>query len=363
MLRLGLLAMLAALLPAVAPGATPTTTLVAATPNPSRFGAQVTLTATISPAAATGKVTFYDSARVLGSATLSGGQAVLPTIALPAGSRSLKAYYLGDGTYASSTSTSLPHQVNAVASSLSRELYSPGAFSLTFEQSDFGGPTTGPNPVSLVAADFNGDGKADLATVNKIAFLPIAPTGSVSILQGNGDGTFKANVDYLVSVNPVSLDVGDFNLDGAVDLVVANMGSNTVSVLLGNGDGTFQAKSDYAVGNAPTSVADFNGDGIPDLVTANSADGTVSILLGNGNGTFQAKIDYATAILPYYVAVGDFNGDGFADLAVAARSIAPNPGTLSILLGNGSGAFPTRTDYTIPPLVMGMVIADFNLNS
>jgi hypothetical protein len=102
-------------------------------------------------------------------------------------------------------------------------------------------------------------------------------------------------------------------------LVTANNYDNTVSVLLGNGDGTFQAHVDYGAGDGPSSVAvrDFNGDGKPDLVAANFRGNSVSVLLGNGDGSFQGHMDYGAGNGPVSVAVGDLNRDGAADLTVA----------------------------------------------
>jgi hypothetical protein len=104
--------------------------------------------------------------------------------------------------------------------------------------------------------------------------------------------------------------IGDLNGDSRPDLAVANDGANTVSVLLGNGNGTFGAKVDYGTGIIPRSVAigDVNGDTRPDLAVANASSGTVSVLLGNGNGTFGAKVDYGTGISPRSVAIADVNG-------------------------------------------------------
>jgi hypothetical protein len=140
--------------------------------------------------------------------------------------------------------------------------------------------------------------------------------------------------------------VGDFNGDGIPDLAVAN--GSAVSVLLGNGDGTFQAQVSYAAGIGPIFVAagDFNGDGKLDLAVATS--GGVRVLLGNGDGTFQTTpISYVAGRTPQAVAVGDFNGDGAADLAVANcdSSISAGSNDVSILLNDGSwgGASPAAS--------------------
>jgi hypothetical protein len=159
--------------------------------------------------------------------------------------------------------------------------------------------------------DFNGDGKLDLAVTNVLF-------SSVSVLLGNGDGTFGAATNYGAGFTPLSVAVGDFNGDGKLDLAVANASDNTVSVLLGNGTGGFGAAINYAVASGPRSVevGDFNGDGKLDLVVANRDSNSVSVLLGNGDGTFGAATNYTVGADPVSVAVGDFNGDGALDLAV-----------------------------------------------
>jgi hypothetical protein len=138
----------------------------------------------------------------------------------------------------------------------------------------------------------------------------------------------------------------DLNGDGFPDLVTANYSGNTVSVLLGNGDGSFKPQVTYSTGPssvpAAVAVADFNADGVPDLVTADEGSNKVSVLLGKGDGSFQQRIDYATnGSGPRDVAVADFNRDGFADVVTADYNI----GRVSLLLNaadwNGpAGALP-----------------------
>jgi hypothetical protein len=192
---------------------------------------------------------------------------------------------------------------------------------------------TGNGPVSVAIGDLNGDGKPDLAVASAGSYPNYY--GTVSVLLGNGDGTFGTKTDYATGSNPRSVAIGDFNGDGKPDLVVANQLSSTVSVLFGNGNGTFGARCDYGTGNAPSSVAigDLNGDGKPDLAVTNegspTASNTVSVLLGNGDGTFGARIGYGTGSGPSSVAIGDLNGDGRLDLAVASGA------GVSVLLNTG----------------------------
>jgi hypothetical protein len=204
----------------------------------------------------------------------------------------------------------------------------------------------GLNPNGLISADLNGDGKVDLAIAN-------SGDNTVSILLGNGDGTFTAKPVLVTGSLPYSLTAGDFNNDGKLDLAVTNFAggaSSTVSIFIGNGDGTFLPGVSYSVGSGPFSVVtgDFNRDGKLDLAVANKNDHTVSILLGNGDGTFQTHVDYpailagAGSLDVADVALGDFNGDGKLDLAVT------NPGSdqVSILLGNGDGIFQNPVSYS-----------------
>jgi len=141
--------------------------------------------------------------------------------------------------------------------------------------------------------------------------------------------------------------IGDLIGDGNPDLAVANINSITVSVLLGNGNGTFGTKTDFATGSAPLSVAigDLNGDGKPDLAVANFYTNTVSVLLGDGNGTFGTKTDYGTGSYPYSVRIGDLNGDGKPDLAVASS----NSNTVSVLVNIGTSAAGVGPVTSFPP--------------
>lgn len=233
-----------------------------------------------------------------------------------------------------------------------------------FGRADFG---VGSVPTSIATGDFNGDGITDLAVTN-------SNDNTVSILLGKPDGTLAPQVTYATGPEPVAVVTGDFNGDGSLDLAVSSgncqapvkplaapvCGPGTLSILLGNGDGTFQSHIDYSAGKLPTSVvaADFNGDGKLDLAVANANDSTVSVLLGNGNGTFQAQAVYPMATSsPYWqsVVVGDFNRDGKLDLAVSCY------GGVSALLGKGDGTFQSHRDSVVS-LVNGYSLAagDFN---
>jgi hypothetical protein len=148
--------------------------------------------------------------------------------------------------------------------------------------------------------------------------------------------------------------IGDFNGDAKPDIVTATRSSNSVSILLGNGDGTFQANAEYPAGPNPEAVAtaDVNGDGKLDLVTTNYFAHTVSVLLGSGNGTFQIHGDYGTDLYPFTVAVGDVSGDGRPDI------VTGNIGaTVSILAGNGDGTFQTKVDHATPSYARCVAIA------
>ena len=164
------------------------------------------------------------------------------------------------------------------------------------------------------------------------------------MLRGVAGGNFQAKVDYAVGTNPISVTVGDFNADGKLDLAVVNQncpqlpcpGPGSVSILLGNGDGTFQAQQVTQVGEAPTTavVGDFNNDSKLDLAVTNGQDNNISLLIGAGNGSFTRQ-DFSVSTNDQSLIAGDFDKDGNLDLAVANKA----KNNVSILMGKGDGTF------------------------
>ena len=157
-------------------------------------------------------------------------------------------------------------------------------------------------PRGIVAADFNGDGKTDVATSNV--------TGrSVSVLLNNGGGTFAAAVTYPINTGSVnSIAAGDFNGDGKPDLAAGL--STSVSILLNKGDGTFAPEVQYPTGITPIAIAaaDIDLDGKIDVVTTNQSTSSVSLLLGKGDGTFNHPTTSSVGTTPWGIAIGRFNG-------------------------------------------------------
>src|SRR4028118_504154 len=208
----------------------------------------------------------------------------------------------------------------------------------------------------VATGDFNKDGNLDLA------FASSEVNRNVSVALGDGTGQFGAatnlNTNSPTELSTVSVAVGDFNFDGNSDLVTANYGTSDVSLLLGNGDGTFGAATYFGVGSGPFSVAvaDLNGDGNLDLATANQYSNNVSILPGNGNGTFGAATTLSVGSQPFFVVVGDFNKDGKSDLATANHGSS----SVSILLQNANGTFAPATNFTVGNTPNYIAIGDFN---
>ena len=211
------------------------------------------------------------------------------------------------------------------------------------------GTNDGSDPVSLLVADFNGDGHRDVAVLNN----PGAPAnGTVSILPGKGDGTLGPAVNYNAGVEPGAMTAMDFNGDGRPDLAVASRGGgvasdHAVSILLANADGTFRDGGKYPVPGTQTPMsmvsADFDGDGKADLIVYDSQESLI-FLHGNGDGSFEVKTNLAgygpLYSYPVFLAAGDFNKDGKTDLA-----LLNDDATLTLLLNAGDGSFATRRRY------------------
>lgn len=223
-------------------------------------------------------------------------------------------------------------------------------------------------PYQLAAGDFNRDGKPDLAVVG-------STSGNVTILLGDGAGGFTQppGSPFDAAGYPHSIAVGDFNLDGKQDLVLGNYSVNGLSLLLGDGNGGFTADgSAFAQrgrlqplvpsGIAAIVVGDFNRDGKPDFAAANQTNNSVFILLGDGIGGFTtpAGSPIEVGIHPSYITSGDFNRDGKPDLAVT--NLGAN--NVTVLLGDGSGGFnqPASSPVSVGNIPVGIAAGDFNFD-
>jgi len=213
-------------------------------------------------------------------------------------------------------------------------------------------PLDNVNPEFITSADFDGDGDLDLVTANDYGC-------SVSVLAGNGDGTFGTPTNYTTSCYLRAVTVAEVNSDGYLDLVAVSDGKNSISVLPGNGDGTFgEAMIFYVTGDAPETVLsrDFDGDGHTDLAVANTGESSISIFHGSGDGTFWVWTDYTVGAGPAGIAIGDLDGDGHEDLAVACRG----GGVVALLAGNGDGTFDAAVGLPAGGMPSGIVAVDLD---
>lgn len=210
----------------------------------------------------------------------------------------------------------------------------------------------------VAVGDINGDGYADIVTVNQTDY-------TVSILLGNGDGTFLPA--YTLSTGtmyPGTVGIADLNHDGIPDLYVAAtaIGGGT---FLGKGDGTFAAMQSMGISvwSDVFALTDLNGDGFPDLVHTSALDPVIRVQMGNGDGTFATETDYTittTAFEPQGVQVGDVNNDGKLDLVFAGYFSS----SIEVLLGNGDGTFQkksvTSQDTTVNPWYRSIALVDLD---
>jgi hypothetical protein len=246
----------------------------------------------------------------------------------------------------------------------------------------------GANAISVAVADLNGDGKPDIVVANGCIACQTGAVFGVGVLLGNGDGTFQTAHNYPVGDRvPISVAVGDVNGDGKPDLVVTSCflflnceSSGGVSVLLGNGDGSFQPAVTYSSGGMGVrgiALADLNRDGNLDLIVTNCApygsascyfgsEGNIAVFLGKGDGTFQAPKTFGSGgVYPWSLAVADVNGDGELDVVVlncadSGRCESSNAG-VGVLLGKGDGTFLPVAHYGLLDAAAGGIsVADVN---
>ncbi|NJR37853.1 MAG: hypothetical protein HC781_02185 [Leptolyngbyaceae cyanobacterium CSU_1_4] len=215
----------------------------------------------------------------------------------------------------------------------------------------------GSSAVAMVAKDFNGDGKLDVAIAH-------GNSNQVSLQLGNGDGTFSSGKAFTVGNQPNAIAAGDLNGDGKSDLVIANFGETNVSILLNLGNGDFQ-RSSVTMGDKlqpySVSLGDLDGDGNLDIITSNFYADSITVLLGKGKGEFRSPTSYAVGspgVAPSATAIGDFNNDNQLDVVVSNFSTSGK--NVSVLLGNGKGAFESRLDLSTNGKPLSIQAADFN---
>jgi uncharacterized protein (TIGR03437 family) len=294
------------------------------------FGQPLTLSASVTPNTATGFVTFYDGAAVVGTSSLINGQATLKTSLMASGFRSLRAFYAGNAAVLKSYSSTV------------------GLSVAPRPASGFAGPVAFPvstTPVSLVVSDFDGNDIADLAVANLNG-------RSVSVLQGLGNAGFSPAVNYPAGATPQSVAVADLNRDGTPDVVSIGFDSD-LTVRLGNSDGTLGASTSFAgAASAKTlSVGDVNSDGNVDVIVAGNG---INFFLGDGSGSLFPVSGVPGGVNPRFATVADFNGDGTPDLVVAGQS------GVGILPGTGNGSFGKASFFATDLVIATLMVDDFN---
>jgi hypothetical protein len=399
----GLLLLAAMVIGRSAHATTATTTALSISSTSVPYKTPITLTATVtangSPVTS-GLVLFCDAAATycennssllaMVQLTSSSATAVVKIGSGPQGIHSYKAVYRANNTYSTSTSTTVSYTVQgtyssdtALASSgsvgnytvaatvtgigsvqvgpsgtvsfldvsagnniLGTQALGPPVLSNAFTQAPnspfaIGDGLTTTRTVAIASAYLDGDNNLDVITGDADQVI--------TVLLGNGDGTFQSKVNYAgcQTGKTLKIQLGDFNRDGTTDIALgcSNGSNGGIAILMGNGNGSFQAPVYYATGDvAGLAMGDFNGDGILDLAATDKAQQDLKILLGNGNGSFQSP---ATALTTpkaaHDLVVADFNRDGNDDLgyAVATSGSGSTLSDLYVALGNGNGTFQT----------------------
>ena len=214
----------------------------------------------------------------------------------------------------------------------------------------------GSQPLQVVAADFNGDGKMDLAVMNALSGPPDYTRGTYNIFLGDGTGQFLLSDSGLISGTAHFFAEADFNHDGIADLVIAT--DKDVSILTGNTRGELQPGTTISGSDAASVVTgDFNRDGYPDVAVLNRSAHSVTLYLNDGNGNFRRATETVLPAdsSPLFAVVADWNGDGLPDLATA------NASGITILLGDGRGGLrvhailPVAASQRVP-----LMAADFD---
>ena len=298
----------------------------------------------------------------------------------------------GDGTFRAKTDFPIGAQTQAVAAGdfnsdgrmdLVVTLNSPqvslalltGTGTGTFNAPTFFPNTSGFDSPAIVATELNGDGRLDLVVMHTIACFtaPCRSARSITVLLGNGNGTFQTPSEIDVGTGPMAMAVVDLNRDGIKDVAIGG-GNTELSILLGVGNGTFVRQpvvtlvpgGDLFSACNDIGLGDLNRDGILDLVVPLGNGEGNAVLIGNGNGTFQvrSRIQIDETFAPLHVAVADYNRDGLLDIA---RTMGDGTnGLLQILRGNGDGTFQTPNRYLVPPPSRGgiMILAgDWNADA
>ncbi|HSS98430.1 MAG TPA: VCBS repeat-containing protein [Terriglobales bacterium] len=217
--------------------------------------------------------------------------------------------------------------------------------------------SSGQSPFYVILADFTRDGNLDAAVANRID----SGAATVSIMLGNGAGGFQSPVSYGPFLDAFSLSTAYVNNDLKLDLIVSDTGSG--ALLLGNGDGTFQTPVPIGATNAVAlEPLHLFGDFKTDLVSANNFGNSVDIFRGNGHGSFRQVGSRTVPTPPIALVVGDFNHDGIDDVASADEAVNGEGGNVTVFLGTIWGSLVPVASYSSGPESVSIATGDFNLD-